>query len=81
MREYTKWQKFRSGAGAETGIAQWLVMALFLPWSAYVVPFLGVWYILYVANFLLYDRLNEAFRIEEQINRNFPEQIPVYDGE
>ena len=59
----------------------WAIMGLFMPWTAFVVPFLGVWYILYVSQFLLYDRLNEALRIEEQIAEEFPEQIPVYDGE
>ena len=59
----------------------WAFMALFMPWTAYVVPFLGVWYILYVSQFLLYDKLNDAFRIEEQIAQSFPQQIPVYDGE
>lgn len=59
----------------------WIVMVLFLPWSGFLVPFLGVWYILYLSNFLLYDQLNTAFRIEEQISEAFPEQIPVYEGE
>ena len=59
----------------------WVIMGLFMPWTAFTVPFLGVWYILYVSQFFLYDRLNEAFRIEEQIAQSFPEQIPVYDGE
>jgi len=59
----------------------WIVMVLFLPWSAFLVPFLGVWYILYLSNFLLYDQLDQAFRIEEQIGEAFPEQIPVYGEE
>ena len=58
----------------------WLVvMALFMPWSAFVVPFLGVWYILFLCVFLIYDQLDEAFAIEEQIAQAFPEQIPVYE--
>ena len=59
----------------------WILMGLFMPWTAFLVPFLGVWYILFVSQFFLYDRLNSAFRIEEQIAESFPEQIPVYDGE
>lgn len=59
--------------------AFWLAMVLLLPWTAFLVPVLGVWYILFLANFLLYDRLNEAFRIEEQIAAQFPEQVPVYE--
>lgn len=57
----------------------WVVMALFMPWSAFVVPFLGVWYILFLCVFLIYDQLDEAFTIEEQIAQAFPEQIPVYE--
>ena len=59
----------------------WAAMVLFLPWTAFLVPVLGVWYILYLSCFLLYDRLNDAFRIEEQIAQAFPEQIPVYREE
>ena len=61
--------------------AFWAIMVLFLPWTAFLVPFFGVWYILFVAVFLLYDRMNDAFRIEEQICAQFPEQIPVYEDE
>lgn len=61
--------------------AFWLVMVLLLPWTAFLVPILGVWYILFLANFLLYDQLNDTFRIEEQIAAQFPEQVPVYDEE
>ena len=57
----------------------WLVLFLFLPWSAFVVPFLGVWYILYLALFILYRPLDEAFRIEEQIWERFPEKRPEDD--
>lgn len=59
----------------------WVIMALFMPWTAFVVPFLGVWYILYVSVFFLYEKLDYAFRIEEQIAENFPEQVPVYGEE
>ena len=59
----------------------WAIIGLFMPWTAFIIPFLGVWYILYVSMFFLYDKLNYAFRIEEQIAQSYPEQIPVYDGE
>lgn len=62
-------------------LAWWIIMVLFMPWSAFLVPFLGVWYILYLSNFLLYDQLNNAFRIEAQIGEAFPEQIPEYGEE
>lgn len=60
-------------------LAWWVVIGLFMPWTAFVIPFLGVWYILYVSLFFLYDQLDTAFRIEEQIAERFPEQIPEYE--
>jgi hypothetical protein len=56
----------------------WIAAVLLLPWSAFLVPLLGVWYILYVSCFLLYEQLDSAFEIEQQIGEAFPEQIPVY---
>lgn len=58
-------------------VAWWLITFLFMPWSAFLVPFLNVWYILYLAMFFLYGPLNTAFQIEEQINEKFPGQIQV----
>lgn len=52
----------------------WAAGVLFMPWTAFLVPFLGVWYILFVAVFLIYDQLDAAFQIEAQIAANFPEQ-------
>jgi hypothetical protein len=57
----------------------WVLLVLFLPWSGYVIPFIGMWYIVFLSTFLIYDRLDEAFAIEEQIAEVFPEQIPVYE--
>ncbi len=59
----------------------WLVAFLFLPWSAFLVPFLNVWYILYLAMFLLYRPMEEAFQIEAQIEARFPGQIQIGDDE
>lgn len=53
----------------------WLVTFLLLPWSAFLVPVLSVWYILLLAMFIIYQPLNEAFRIEEQIEEHFPGQM------
>lgn len=70
---------WRTLGAAALQLLWWLVIALFMPWTAFVIPFLGVWYILYVSLFLLYDKLNAAFRIEEQIAESFPEQVPDYE--
>ena len=53
----------------------WAVMFLFLPWTAFVVPVLGVWYILFVALHLIYPVLDEDFRLEESIAEAFPERV------
>ncbi len=59
----------------------WLFLVVMLPWSGFVIPFIGIWYILYLSVFLIYDRLDEAFAIEKQIAEAFPGQIPVYSEE
>lgn len=62
-------------------VAWWVIMFLFLPWTAFLVPFLSMWYILYLAVFILYRPLDEAFRIEGQINERFPDQIQTEEEE
>ncbi len=52
----------------------WVAFVIFLPWTGFLVPFLGVWYIWFLSCFLLYRPLDEAFRIEEQLQEAFPEQ-------
>ncbi len=43
-----------------------LVLVLFAPWTLIVIPFLGFWFTLFVAQFRIYDALNEALQIEAQ---------------
>lgn len=62
-------------------IVYWAVILLFLPWSVILLPFLGVWFILYTADFLLYDTFNEVFHIEEEIAHAFPEQAAFYEDD
>lgn len=56
----------------------WIIIALFFPWSMFVLPFIGLWTILFLTFFFLYNSLNEAFSIEEEIKKHFPEQVPRY---
>lgn len=56
----------------------WVIIALFFPWSGFILPFIGLWTILFLTFFFLYDSLNEAFSIEEEIKKHFPEQVPRY---
>lgn len=59
----------------------WLLMVLFAPWTLLLLPFVGSWFDLFVALFLLYDRLDKAFEIEKSIARAFPEQAPREERE
>ena len=59
----------------------WLVIALFLPWSVFLLPLTGIWFIVYSANFLLYDTFNDIFQIEDKIADSFPEQVPFYEDD
>lgn len=71
---------FHLGRSLGTAVLQtawWLIAFLFLPWSAFLVPFLNVWYILYLTLFFLYRPMDEAFHIEDQINEHFPGQIQI----
>lgn len=57
-------------------LVYWMIMVLFAPWTLLLMPFVAVWFILFAVLFLLYDRLDQAFCIEEQISRQFPDQPP-----
>lgn len=62
-------------------VLYWGAMALFLPWSVFLLPLIGFWFILYTANFLIYDTYNDTFQIEEQIAVSYPEQVPFYEDD
>ena len=53
----------------------WIIGVLFMPWTAFLVPFLGVWFIMFLSFFLLYPKLDQAFSIESRIEEQFPGQI------
>lgn len=42
------------------------VFVLFAPWSVLLLPIIGAWYIVFLAQFLIYDQLNDSLCIEEQ---------------
>lgn len=68
-------QYFWATAGvALLQLVWWLLMVLFAPWTLLLMPFVGVWFDLFVALFLLYNKLDKAFAIEESIAAAFPEQ-------
>lgn len=39
------------------------VFVLFAPWTLLVLPVLGVWYILFLSQFLLYEQMDDAYQI------------------
>ena len=39
---------------------------LFAPWTLLLAPFIGLWFLLFVCEFILYSRLDSALQIEEQ---------------
>ncbi len=62
-------------------ILYWAAFVLFLPWTAILLPFLGIWFPLFTANFSIYHPLDEAFGIEGQIAQSFPEQAAFYEDD
>ena len=53
--------------GAAALLLAWTaVFLLFAPWTLLLVPFVGLWFILFVCELALYSRLDSAFHIEEQ---------------
>lgn len=59
----------------------WTVYILFFPWSLFLLPLIGFWFILYTASFLLYNTFEQSFQLEEQIAEAFPEQAPYYEDD
>lgn len=44
------------------------VYVLFAPWSVLLLLLTGAWYVVFLAQFLIYDQLDDSFHIEEQYN-------------
>lgn len=57
----------------------WGFLILFMPWTG--VLLFALWFLLYAANFLLYERIDQMFHLEERIARSFPEQVPFYESD
>lgn len=47
-------------------IGYWALYVLFAPWTLLILPIIGIWYILFLSELLLYPQLDNALRIEEQ---------------
>lgn len=58
-----------AGAGA-LQLAYWAVILLFAPWSLILLLVTGLWYILFLTQFLLYEPLDAALHIEESYDQS-----------
>lgn len=45
-------------------LGYWTVFVLFAPWTLLLLPILGVWYILFLSQFLIYEQMDGAYGIE-----------------
>lgn len=45
-------------------LGYWIVFVLFVPWTLLLLPVLGVWYILFLSQFLMYKQMDTEFCIE-----------------
>ena len=55
------------------GILQMIYLAvfvLFAPWTLLLLPVLGIWYILFLSQFLIYGQMDEAYQIEERCSKS-----------
>lgn len=41
------------------------VFVLFAPWTLLLLPIIGIWYIVFLSQFLIYEQMDTAFQIEE----------------
>lgn len=62
------------------------IYVLLTPWSVLLLPIIGAWYVVFLAQFLIYDQMDSAFRIEDQYGSSayrprFNEQEPDYEDE
>lgn len=49
-----------------------LVYVLFAPWTLLLIPFLGLWYIIFLSQFLIYQQMDKELNIEERFRINHP---------
>ena len=46
------------------------VYVLFAPWTLLLLPVTGIWYIVFLSQFLVYEQMDDALRIEELYDKN-----------
>lgn len=60
------WRVFGSGL---LQLFYWGIYLLFAPWTLLLLPILGLWYIQFVGEILIYPQLDNAFSIEDSFER------------
>lgn len=63
---FTIRHSLRVSAAVLIQLAWIAAMVLFAPWTITVIPFLGFWFPIFLAQYRIYDHLNADLRIEEQ---------------
>ena len=58
---------WRVAGGALIKLLLLAFLALLAPWTLILVPFLGLWYPIFVSEFMIYDKPNYEFQLEELI--------------
>lgn len=52
-------------------LVYWAVFVLFAPWTLFLLPIPGIWYIVFLSQFLLYERMDAAYEIEKRCGESF----------
>lgn len=53
-----------------------LIYVLLAPWTLLLIPLLGLWYITFLAQFLIYHQMDQELGIEEKFQASYPESCP-----
>lgn len=53
-------------------LAYVLVYVLFAPWTLLLIPLLGLWYIIFLSQFLIYEQMDKELNIEEKFRASCP---------
>lgn len=53
-------------------LAYVLVYVLFAPWTLLLIPLLGLWYIIFLSQFLIYEQMDKELNIEDKFRASCP---------
>ncbi len=58
-----------------------LVIALFAPWTVILIPFIGLWFPIFLSELIIYEPLNQELAIEESIRKKEENEAPALEEE